>query len=337
MFKRSKVIKRLGAGFTASLCALSMTLQVSAEAIETMTQSLNDEYVAYVSETSFPTLDEVVLTASKYLGVKYVNLGTTPSGFDCSGFILYIMKEMGYKTTGFNRNIPVPRSTYDWITVSNPTIQYKDSEVVNIAFEKFQEDLPGGNNDVEGKTRNYWECADGSTISPGSVVVAHSTGNASDGHCWIYLGEFNGANEVREYLRSIGVADSVVDSTNPYNIVEYPSTRSNYAGNHWRIECFDGGRVVIDNGFELELSSTDTSSLLAATVVSITKNDSKYKITKHDNKGNVIGKLPVDGTTAKYGVYWIVNTFLNLSKDSLFYVLMVSVKSYVLQEACPHS
>lgn len=44
---------------------------------------------------------KVVRTAKKYLGVPYRYGGTTPRGFDCSGFVTYVFKKNG---------IPVSRS-----------------------------------------------------------------------------------------------------------------------------------------------------------------------------------------------------------------------------------
>jgi cell wall-associated NlpC family hydrolase len=38
---------------------------------------------------------KIIETAKKYLGVKYVYGGTSPKGFDCSGFVQYVFKECG--------------------------------------------------------------------------------------------------------------------------------------------------------------------------------------------------------------------------------------------------
>ena len=41
------------------------------------------------------TGSQIVETAKKYLGVPYVYGGTSPSGFDCSGFVYYVLKSHG--------------------------------------------------------------------------------------------------------------------------------------------------------------------------------------------------------------------------------------------------
>lgn len=38
---------------------------------------------------------KIVRTAQKYLGVRYRYGGATPSGFDCSGYVMYVYKKNG--------------------------------------------------------------------------------------------------------------------------------------------------------------------------------------------------------------------------------------------------
>lgn len=40
--------------------------------------------------------EAVIRTARKYMGTRYQFGGTTPKGFDCSGFLQYVFKENGY-------------------------------------------------------------------------------------------------------------------------------------------------------------------------------------------------------------------------------------------------
>lgn len=41
-------------------------------------------------------VDAIIKTAKKYTGTKYVFGGTTPKGFDCSGFVQYVFKQNGF-------------------------------------------------------------------------------------------------------------------------------------------------------------------------------------------------------------------------------------------------
>lgn len=48
-----------------------------------------------------PTVDpvsgaQILAEARKYLGVRYISGGASPSGFDCSGLVYYVLKQLGY-------------------------------------------------------------------------------------------------------------------------------------------------------------------------------------------------------------------------------------------------
>lgn len=59
--------------------------------------SAEDYVKAYVSNPAHPafSLDAVYTTGLQYLGVPYVFGGADPSGFDCSGFIMFVYAQYG--------------------------------------------------------------------------------------------------------------------------------------------------------------------------------------------------------------------------------------------------
>ena len=63
------------------------------------TENTNTELKATGTGNSSAKGSEIVAFAKKYLGSKYVYGGSSPSGFDCSGFTSYVYKNFGYSLT----------------------------------------------------------------------------------------------------------------------------------------------------------------------------------------------------------------------------------------------
>jgi cell wall-associated NlpC family hydrolase len=49
----------------------------------------------YISGSSSTKADQIIATAKKYIGVPYLWAGTTPKGFDCSGYVQYVFRSHG--------------------------------------------------------------------------------------------------------------------------------------------------------------------------------------------------------------------------------------------------
>ena len=296
MFKKSKILKKLSAGFMAGLCAFSMLGSSMSGVITANAASTSTENAA------FPSADTVIAKAATLLGTPYTygNKGYwyaydqgqyTPLsvetinnlGIDCSGLVYYTLTQLGYKTSGFSWNNPVPVDTDHWLTVNdNCTITY-DGKTSKVEVEK---------KNIKTTDRPYWECADGSVITAGSVVVAQNPGG--EDHAWIYMGEFDSRNDVISYLRSIGVSEKFINS-------KTVGDGKGAGGKHWRIESSGSEGVVINN-------KTDgkTATAMNMSAFRITKNDVKFEITKvlaSDKTVKISGTSKVDGTVAKYGVY----------------------------------
>ena len=295
MFKiKSKILKKLSAGFMAGLCAFSMLGSSMSGVITANAASTSTE------NSAFPSADTVVAKAATLLGSPYTfgnkgywyayNQGQyTPLsvqtinnlGIDCSGLVYYTLTQLGYSTSGFSWNNPVPVDTAHWLTVSDScTITY-NGVTSKVDVEKAN---------IKTTDRPYWECSDGSTITPGSVVVAENSGGID--HAWIYMGEFDSRNDVVNYLKSIGVSESLITSSTV-------GDGTGAGGTHWRIESNGSEGVVINN-------KTDgkTATAMNMSAFRITKTDVKFTIEKRDaNNDRIIGKSPIDNSTAVYGVY----------------------------------
>ena len=133
MFKtKSKILRKLGAGFMAGLCAFSMLGSSVSGAITANAASTSTE------NSAFPSSDTVIAKAATLLGTPYTfgnkgywyayNQGQyTPLsvqtinnlGIDCSGLVYYTLTQLGYKTSGFSWNNPVPVDTDHWLSVND--------------------------------------------------------------------------------------------------------------------------------------------------------------------------------------------------------------------------
>ena len=297
MFKtKSKILRKLSAGLMAGLCAFSMLGSSVSGAITANAASTSTE------NSAFPSSDTVIAKAATLLGSPYTfgnkgywyayNQGQyTPLsvrtinnlGIDCSGLVYYTLTQLGYKTSGFSWNNPVPVDTDHWLSVNdNCTISY-GGKTSKVDVEK---------KNIKTTDRPYWECSNGSTITPGSVVVAQNP--YGEDHAWIYMGEFNSRNEVVSYLKSIGVSESLINS-------KTVGDGKGAGGRHWRIEANGSEGVVINN-------KTDgkTATVMNMSAFRITSKDVKFTITKvykADNTVKINGISPIDGSQAIYGVY----------------------------------
>ena len=292
----SRILRRLTTGFMAGLCAFSMSGSSMSGAITASAASTPME------NPTFPSAGTVIAKAATLLGTPYtygnkgywyaydqgqyqaLSVDTIRNlGIDCSGLVYYTLTQLGYSTSGFSWNNPVPVDTDHWLTVNdNCTITY-DGKTSKVEVEK---------KNIKTTDRPYWECADGSVITAGSVVVAQNPGG--EDHAWIYMGEFDSRNDVISYLKSIGVSEKLINS-------KTVGDGKGAGGKHWRIESSGSEGVVINN-------KTDgkTATAMNMSAFRITKNDVKFEITKvlaSDRTVKISGTSKVDGTVAKYGVY----------------------------------
>lgn len=109
------IVSLLFAGFI-SVCSFCQT--------ETDTLKAKDS--TSVNERNGKQIDEMISFAKTFLGTPYRYAGSAPSGFDCSGFISYVMGSFG---------LSIPRSSYG-IAEIGKTIKLADVQPGDLLFFK---------------------------------------------------------------------------------------------------------------------------------------------------------------------------------------------------------
>ncbi len=69
-------------------------------------------------------MNAIIATGKQFIGVNYVYGGTTPSGFDCSGFVQYVFAKNG---------ISLPRVSHDQFQVGT-SISFDNLEPGDLVF-----------------------------------------------------------------------------------------------------------------------------------------------------------------------------------------------------------
>lgn len=82
------------------------------------------------SSSSSSKASAIISTAKKYIGVKYVWGGTTPSGFDCSGYTQYVFAQQG---------ISLPRVSRDQYSVGS-SVSFENLKAGDLVFFSLDED-----------------------------------------------------------------------------------------------------------------------------------------------------------------------------------------------------
>ncbi|WLR50544.1 NlpC/P60 family protein [Bacillus tianshenii] len=160
-------------------------------------------------------VEDIISNSKKYMGVPYVFGGTTPNGFDCSGYIRHVYNESG---------ISLPRTT---------------SQQYNVGQAVAKEDLQKGDI-VFFETYKSGPSHSGIYLGDGKFIHASSTKGvtiSSINNPYYWQPRYIGARQVVQQVK--GVADTKIE----------------YNENHWAYEIVESLRglgVVDGNNFNPE-------------------------------------------------------------------------------------
>lgn len=92
--KATTTTDSLNASLTAALSPAKATKTASSAPVEAVKEAPKVQTSPSTSKTG-ATGDDVVSEAKKYLGIPYVWGGTSTKGFDCSGLVQHVMRDLG--------------------------------------------------------------------------------------------------------------------------------------------------------------------------------------------------------------------------------------------------
>ena len=301
--RKKSLMSRIGSTILAGLTALSV-----------VTTSIgNVMTVEAASGAKLATTEQIVGRAASLLGTKYAFgakggtaytsgsiyspwASTRSYGIDCSGLVWWTLTSLGYSTSGYSYNNPVPVDTPNWLYPGSSTAKYvtRGGGTSRITYEK---------EGISTDTRPYYQINASKNIRPGSVVVAENPYGTD--HAWIYIGEFDNETQVENYVINALKVSGAANYSNymSESFIRSKITATNGNCRHWRIESNGSEGVVINNG-----EDGKTSGAVRITTFPMTPDEATFSLKKvKKGTSELIGNSPIKNAVNKNAIYNVYN------------------------------
>jgi len=151
-------------GLRSDIIYVGQVLRLNGSAPSTGSSRNNqNSAAASVSRPTQGKVGNVVQSAKQHIGVKYAWGGTTPAGFDCSGFIYYAFKQAGHNISRLGTDGYYNRSYYTKSPQAGDLVFFKNTYRSGIShmgiYLGSNQFIHAGNNGVEVSSLNnsYWK------------------------------------------------------------------------------------------------------------------------------------------------------------------------------------